>query len=208
MPNKQLNIWRKHLKTTLFANLYGPTEITDVCSYYICNRNFKNDEILPIGNACRNTELLVFDENLSLIDPKNIGLKGELYARGSSLSLGYYLNNDISKKAFLQNPLHKNYRDLLYKTGDIVVYNEFGKLICYGRIDNQIKIMGHRVELGEIEAILNANKNFLIATCIFKYDRIICFYEADKVLNLKEYLLSYLPSYMIPKKFILIKNYH
>ncbi|MCR6586991.1 AMP-binding protein, partial [Campylobacter insulaenigrae] len=54
MPNKQLNIWRSHLPQALFANLYGPTEITDVCSYYIINRQFKDEELLPIGKACKN----------------------------------------------------------------------------------------------------------------------------------------------------------
>nr|WP_139897930.1 AMP-binding protein [Campylobacter jejuni] len=78
MPNKQLNIWRKHLPNALFANLYGPTEITDVCSFYIINRTFKDEELLPIGKACKNTELLVFDENMNFISPKQIGVKGEL----------------------------------------------------------------------------------------------------------------------------------
>ncbi|EFU2517187.1 amino acid adenylation domain-containing protein, partial [Campylobacter upsaliensis] len=76
MPNKQLNYWRTHLPHTLFANLYGPTEITDVCCFYKVDREFKDDELLPIGKACKNTELLVFDENKNFID--EAGKKGEL----------------------------------------------------------------------------------------------------------------------------------
>ncbi|MCR2125282.1 AMP-binding protein, partial [Campylobacter upsaliensis] len=109
---------------TLFANLYGPTEITDVCCFYKVNREFKDEELLPIGKACKNTELLVFDENKNLIN--EVGKKGELFVRGTSLSLGYYNDIEKTKAAFIQNPLHHNYLDLLYKTGDIVAYNEFG----------------------------------------------------------------------------------
>ncbi|EFS4223006.1 amino acid adenylation domain-containing protein, partial [Campylobacter upsaliensis] len=116
MPNKQLNYWRTHLPHTLFANLYGPTEITDVCCFYKVDREFKDDELLPIGKACKNTELLVFDENKNFIN--EAGKKGELYVRGTSLSLGYYNDIEKTKAAFIQNPLHHNYLDLLYKTGD------------------------------------------------------------------------------------------
>ncbi|EAH6237300.1 amino acid adenylation protein, partial [Campylobacter upsaliensis] len=127
MPNKQLNYWRTHLPHTLFANLYGPTEITDVCCFYKIDREFKDDELLPIGKACKNTELLVFDENKNFIN--EAGKKGELFVRGTSLSLGYYNDIEKTKAAFIQNPLHHNYLDLLYKTGDIVAYNEFGELL-------------------------------------------------------------------------------
>nr|WP_115801395.1 AMP-binding protein [Campylobacter jejuni] len=178
MPNKQLNIWRKHLPNALFSNLYGPTEITDVCSFYIINRTFKDEELLPIGKACKNTELLVFDENMNFISPKQIGIKGELFVRGTSLSLGYYNDKEKTKQAFIQNPLHDNYLDLLYKTGDIVSYNEFGELLCYGRADNQIKYMGHRIELGEIESVINSHTSVKNSACIFK-NKIICFYESD-----------------------------
>ncbi|CUU79595.1 amino acid adenylation domain-containing protein [Campylobacter hyointestinalis] len=205
MPNKQLNIWRKALSGALFANLYGPTEITDVCAFYICDRSFSDDEPLPIGKACQNTELLVFDDELNLI--KEPFVRGELYVRGTSLSLGYFANSQKTKEAFIQNPLHNNYRDILYKTGDIVAFNERGELICYGRKDNQIKLMGHRIELGEIETVANSHMSVLNSICIFKNSEIICFYEAKKEINLKSYLLEKLPNYMVPKKFILVDKF-
>ncbi|EAJ4427921.1 amino acid adenylation domain-containing protein, partial [Campylobacter jejuni] len=184
MPIKQLNIWRKHLPNALFANCYGPTEITDVCCYYILDREFSENEILPIGKAYKNTELLVFDENMNFISPKQIGVKGELFVRGTSLSLGYYNDKEKTKQAFIQNPLHDNYLDLLYKTGDIVSYNEFGELLCYGRNDNRIKFMGHRIELGEIESVINSHSKIILCACIFK-EKIICFYESDEELDFK-----------------------
>ncbi|EEU7180601.1 amino acid adenylation domain-containing protein, partial [Campylobacter jejuni] len=187
MPIKQLNIWRKHLPNALFANCYGPTEITDVCCYYILDREFSENEILPIGKAYKNTELLVFDENMNFISPKQIGVKGELFVRGTSLSLGYYNDKEKTKQAFIQNPLHDNYLDLLYKTGDIVSYNEFGELLCYGRNDNRIKFMGHRIELGEIESVINSHSKIILCACIFK-EKIICFYESDEELDFKAFL--------------------
>ncbi|EOX1265141.1 amino acid adenylation domain-containing protein [Campylobacter upsaliensis] len=205
MPNKQLNYWRTHLSNTLFANLYGPTEITDVCCFYKVNREFKDEELLPIGKACKNTELLVFDENKNLIN--EVGKKGELFVRGTSLSLGYYNDIEKTKAAFIQNPLHHNYLDLLYKTGDIVAYNEFGELLCYGRLDNQIKFKGHRIELGEIEAVLNSHAKIKNSACIFKDDKLIAFYESEEELDLKGFCKQKLPPYMIASSFVRVEKF-
>ncbi|EAK3562030.1 amino acid adenylation domain-containing protein [Campylobacter upsaliensis] len=205
MPNKQLNYWRTHLPHTLFANLYGPTEITDVCCFYKVDREFKDDELLPIGKACKNTELLVFDENKNFID--EAGKKGELFVRGTSLSLGYYNDIEKTKAAFIQNPLHHNYLDLLYKTGDIVAYNEFGELLCYGRLDNQIKFKGHRIELGEIEAVLNSHEKIKNSACIFKDDKLIAFYESEEELDLKGFCKQKLPPYMIASSFVRVEKF-
>ncbi|EAL4715224.1 amino acid adenylation protein, partial [Campylobacter upsaliensis] len=127
---------------------------------------------------------------------------GELYVRGTSLSLGYYNDIEKTKAAFIQNPLHHNYLDLLYKTGDIVAYNEFGELLCYGRLDNQIKFKGHRIELGEIEAVLNSHEKIKNSACIFKDDKLIAFYESEEELDLKGFLKDKLPAYMLPKQSI------
>ncbi|EOX9270192.1 amino acid adenylation domain-containing protein [Campylobacter upsaliensis] len=205
MPNKQLNYWRTHLPHTLFANLYGPTEITDVCCFYKVDREFKDEELLPIGKACKNTELLVFDENKNFIN--EAGKKGELYVRGTSLSLGYYNDIEKTKAAFIQNPLHHNYLDLLYKTGDIVAYNEFGELLCYGRLDNQIKFKGHRIELGEIEAVLNSHEKIKNSACIFKDDKLIAFYESEEELDLKGFCKQKLPPYMIASSFVRVEKF-
>ena len=206
MPNKQLNYWRKHLPNALFANLYGPTEITDVCCFYKVAREFKDDEILPIGKACANTELLVFDEHLNLIDERQVGAKGELFVRGTSLSLGYFNDKEKTAAAFVQNPLHSNYLDLLYKTGDIVAYNDFGELLCFGRNDGQIKYQGHRIELGEIESVINSHKGVKNAVCLFD-EHIICFYESDEVLNLREFLKGKIANYAYPKEFIRVEKF-
>lgn len=206
MPNRQLNIWRKALPGRVFANLYGPTEITDVCCYYICDREFGDDELLPIGKACKNTQILLFDENLNLITQPFI--KGELCVRGSSLSLGYYADLSKTSNAFIQNPLHNNYYDPIYKTGDIAAYNEYGELICYGRLDSQIKLNGHRIELGEIEAALNSHPFIDRCACKFNGKEIVAFYESnDEIADIKEFLALKIQGYMIPKSFIRVDKF-
>lgn len=205
MPNKQLNIWRRSLPQCTFTNLYGPTEITDVCAYYRVERTFEDDEILPIGFACANTQLLVFAEeqdaqqqkHYRLITPDMPNEKGLLFVRGSSLSLGYYANHSKTNEVFIQSPLHSNYLDRVYNTGDIVAYNEYGELVCYGRADSQIKYQGHRIELGEIEAIINGHPEVASCACVF-VQRIGLFYVAKQDLDLQGYLKDKLPPYMIP----------
>ncbi|WP_270963677.1 AMP-binding enzyme, partial [Campylobacter upsaliensis] len=132
---------------------------------------------------------------------------GELFVRGTSLSLGYYNDTEKTNQAFIQNPLHNNYLDLLYKTGDIVAYNEFGELLCYGRLDNQIKFKGHRIELGEIEAVLNSHEKIKNSACIFKDDKLIAFYESDEELDLKGFCKQKLPPYMIASSFVRVEKF-
>ena len=90
MPVKQLNYWIENYPKTIFANLYGPTECTEACTYFTINRRFNDDEVLPMGIACENSETIVLDEHEQLVtEPDHIG---ELYMRGTCLSLGYYNN--------------------------------------------------------------------------------------------------------------------
>ena len=150
MPNKQLNIWRKALPEALYANLYGPTEITDACTFFIVDRPMEDNEPLPIGIPCRNTDILVLNDKNELVIGEE---KGELCVRGSSLALGYYNNPEKTASSFVQNPLNSHYPELIYRTGDIVKYNENRELIYLCRKDFQIKHMGHRIEIGEIETM-------------------------------------------------------
>lgn len=203
MPAKVLNYWSSHLPETLFANLYGPTEVTDICTYYIVNRAFDDAEAIPIGNACNNCDVLVIAP-----DGRKAGLgeEGELYVRGSFLSMGYYNNPGKTAEAFVQNPLNPHYPELLYKTGDIVKRNDLGELLYVTRKDFQIKHMGYRIELGEIEAAAYASKD--IASCAAIYDpqddQIILFYQGGSAdsLDISEALRKRLPRYMLPSRLI------
>lgn len=153
MPVKQLNVWIKALPNALFANLFGPTELTDICTYYIVDREFDDCNTLPIGKNCDNCGIMIIkDDNTQAKD----GEEGELCVRGSFLASGYYNNPEKTSAVFTQNPLNKCYPELIYRTGDIVKYNEHGELIYLSRKDFQIKHMGYRIELGEIETNINS----------------------------------------------------
>ena len=203
-PTKQFNYWKSKLTNTLFANLYGPIEITLDCTYFIVNREIPDEKPLPIGIPYKNTDILILNENNELVKNDE---EGELCVRGTSLAMGYYNNPEKTALAFIQNPLNKSYPEIIYKTGDIVNYNEFGELEFKGRKDSLIKHLGYRIELGEIEHVL-VNKLKLVKNACAVYDsqkkEIVLFYESEvTVLNteFRKALVKIVPKYMIPSKF-------
>ena len=165
-PTRSCNYWRRHLPQAQFTNLYGPIEITLDCTFYDLDREFKDHEPLPIGNACRNTDILILKEDDRAAAP---GELGELCVRGTSLALGYYNDRQRTAQAFCQNPLNTKYPELIYRTGDLVYVNDRGEVMFAGRKDFQIKHQGYRIELGEIEnAAMNCPE---IRNCCVHYDK-------------------------------------
>lgn len=199
MPAKQLKVWMNKLPDAKYVNLYGPTEITVDCTYYIVDREFADDEFIPIGYPCRNMEVLVFNDENKLVGE---GEQGELCVRGTGVALGYYNNKDKTNEVFVQNPLHSLYHDMIYRTGDIVKYNEYGELEFCTRKDFQIKHMGNRIEMGEIEAAVNSVPGITNAACIYDADakKIVLFYTtADgKELDVINSIKNKVPKYMFP----------
>lgn len=198
MPTKQFNYWRKYYPDALFANIYGPTETTVDCTYYIINREFADEEPLPIGHACRNTDIFLLKDNRLAKE----GEAGEVCVRGRCLALGYYNNPQKTEEAFIQNPLNPYYPEKIYKTGDIAKYNAYGEMIFLARKDNQIKHMGHRIELGEIETAVQSIDLIENCACIYDTDsqKIVLFYsgaEATQAYILKK-LRDKVPKYMFP----------
>lgn len=203
MPNKQLNIWRKHYPDLLYANLYGPTEITDVCTYYIVNREFNDDEPLPIGFPCKNTDILILNEDGSLAKQ---GELGEICVRGISLANGYYNNPDKTSEVFIQNPLNQHYPELIYKTGDIGFINEYGELIYSCRKDYQIKHNGYRIELGEIETAANSLP-YISQACVIYNEKIILIYTSNNIIEnnvIINDLVKLIPKYELPEHIVKI----
>lgn len=202
MPNAQLNIWRKVLPDVQYANLYGPTEITDVCCYYKVNRDFADEEPLPIGQGCRNTQIILLNDNNEAIEEQ--GEIGELCVRGTSLSVGYYANYEKTKEVFVQNPLNPYYEEKIYRTGDLAHYNQYGEIMFDGRKDFQIKYKGYRIELGEIETALIAIKGVNDGCVVYNEvkEEIVAFYTGKEYVDkkyLRKALMEYLPQYMIPR---------
>lgn len=197
MPAKQLNYWRSHLPNAMYVNIYGPTEITVDCSYYVVDRDFSDEESIPIGKACRNMEIIVLNEENKLV---GIEEEGELCVRGTGLSLGYYNNKAKTQEVFVQNPLHNFYEDKIYRTGDIVKYNARHELVFVSRRDFQIKHMGNRIELGEIETTVNSLSHITNAVCIYDKDeqKIVLFYTANADIDIINAVKAKLPKYMFP----------
>lgn len=203
MPNKQLNVWRRAFPDCLYANLYGPTEITDVCAYYIVDRDFRDDESLPIGFPCENTDIIVLNDADEEVPPSDTTQKGELCVRGICLSSGYYGNKEKTSAAFVQNPLNDKYPETIYRTGDVVHYNERGQLMYDCRKDFQIKHMGHRIELGEIETAISTVDGVDQNCCLYDSakNKIVMFYTGQREMqDVIDAIKSSLPEYMIPNK--------
>lgn len=202
MPNKQLNIWRKYLPNPIYANLYGPTEITDACIYYIVDREFNDDEPLPIGYPCNNTDIILLKNDNTLVSNQEIG---EICVKGISLSIGYYNNKEKTDEVFIQNPINNSYREIIYKTGDLAYYNDRKEIIYVGRKDFQIKHNGYRIEIGEIETAVSSIQE-INNQCVLYDDlnkEITLFYTANSELPIKylrEKLLLKLAKYAIPTK--------
>ncbi len=199
-PTKQFNYWKKHLPQAVFANLYGPIEITLDCIYYIVDREFDDDEPLPIGIPCNNTDILLLSDEDTLC---SVDEEGEICVRGTSLAMGYYNNPDKTREVFVQNPLNQSYPELIYRTGDIASYGKDGLIHFKGRKDSLIKHQGYRIELGEIEhEIVNNLK--LVSNCCVVYDNknkcIVLFYEGNGVteVGIRKALGTSFPRYMIP----------
>lgn len=207
MPIKHLNKWIKALPECLFVNLYGPTEITCNCTYYIIDKNISYD-ILPIGVPFNNEKVFLLDENNNIIDsPKN---SGEICVSGTCLGLGYYNNMEVTNKSFIQNPLNNKYIETIYKTGDLGEYDESNNIVFKGRKDFQIKYMGHRIELEEIDRAISKIDGIKRVCTIFieKKNKLYTFYIGDITKEeIIDKLSNLVPVYMIPRVLIKIDEF-
>lgn len=206
MPVKQYNMWKKAVPEAKFVNYYGPSETTYASTYYVIDREFTNDEMLPIGKAAINTGVLILNDEDKPCAP---GETGELCIRGSGVALGYYNNPEKTKEAFVQNPLSPYYHDIMYRTGDLVKRNELDEIEYVGRKDFQIKHMGYRIELGEIENAAMTLEHMKRVCCLYDKKRqvIILLYEGQLSQELvKESMKSKVPEYMVPGKVVQLEE--
>ncbi len=203
MPVKCMEYWSRVLPEADFYNLYAPSEVTGNCLYYKYS-GMETTSYLPLEKTFRNSEVLFLTDSGEIA--KN-GQKGEAYVRGTFLAQGYYQDPKQTKERFIQNPLHNLFPDIVYKTGDYFTING-DKYLFSGRVDNQIKHMGHRIELEEIEAAILrylGNADFCVVYDA-ESENIILLIQ-DKEMDFKSLLVglkSFLPKYMLPYKAIAI----
>ena len=209
-PTKQFNVWyRKFRGQSRFVNLYGPIEITLDCTWFEITREYDDDKPLPIGFACRNTDILILNEKNERVGRNE---EGEICVRGTGLAMGYYNNPEKTAAAFVQNPLNRAYPELIYRTGDVGLVNDDGEIIFKGRKDTLIKHSGYRIELSEIEHII-LNKLKLVKNCCVVYNwnkkEITLVYEDDgelDVASLRRQMAAELPKYMIPTAYVFMRE--
>lgn len=203
MPPKQLAIWRENLPDATYINLYGPTEITCNCTYHIINSDDDPSVPPPIGNEFPNERVFLLDEDDRLIEWTSKSKTGEICVTGTCVTDGYY-NSERTKEVFVQNPIQKARLERVYRTGDLGHYDRGGILFYDGRRDTQIKHMGHRIELGEIDTQLGKHPDIERAVSIFFDDKIIAFYLSDKEIPSKDLvnlIKKDLPQFMVPSTF-------
>ena len=200
MPVKVYNYWKENYPDAVFVQIYGPTEITGVCTYHIVDREYSDDETIPIGKAFRNTEVFLLDDENRLISRSDV--IGEICVKGSCLANGYYNSREKTDEVFVQNPLNPYYNEKIYRTGDLARYNDRKELVFVSRKDYQIKHMGHRIELGEIETAVMTLPGMKNACCVYdeRRQKIVLFYESESYddVTLAEALKTRLLRYMIP----------
>lgn len=201
MPEASIAYWIQKLPDVEFTNLYGSTE-TDMT---ICYRIPKGRPVenLPLGSACANTDILLLKEDGSAAKPGEIA---DIYVRGSCLASGYFQDVEKTRASFIQNPLHNEYTDILYKTGDLGEMKD-GLLYFHGRKDHQFKHLGYRIEAGDIESAASAYDGIVNACALYDGEKrqIVLLYEADKPIDELGYrraLMAELPVYMVPTRFV------
>jgi amino acid adenylation domain-containing protein len=195
-------------KSTRLINSFGVTEATiDSCYFESKTRELLPEQLVPIGKPFANTELYILDASLQ---PVPIGIPGELYIGGAGVARGYLNQAQLTKEKFISHPFQNKSGNRLYKTGDQACYLPDGNLEFLGRTDYQVKIRGFRLELGEIEGILLQYSAIKDCVVIAQEDntgdkKLVAYYVSAQSLTVKqlrEYLKSKLPDYMIPSVWV------
>lgn len=200
MPCKCLRVWQDNLPDTLFVNQYGPTEATASCTYYVVKDKVSDTDVLPIGEPYDNYSVFLLCED-GTAAPK--GEIGEICVSGPILALGYYNDPERTKQAFIQNPLNSSYREIIYKTGDLALVREDGLLEFHGRKDRQIKHLGHRVELDEIEDAAKSMAGVHDCAALYNFEKeqlLLCYTGESEPKEISVYLRKKIPGFMVPRK--------
>jgi surfactin family lipopeptide synthetase B len=202
---KHINMAKTNSPNLKIINGYGPTENTTFSCCYTINKLYNTS--IPIGKPISNSTAYIVS-NIGLLCP--IGVPGELWVGGDGVSKGYLNNPELTKEKFIDNPFEKG---TIYKTGDLVKWLPDGNIEFIGRIDNQVKVRGFRVELSEIDANILKYPNIKQSITIIQKvhnSKIICSYIVTDGLvdihKLKNYLSGTLASYMIPSHIIALNK--
>jgi amino acid adenylation domain-containing protein len=192
-------------------NMYGPTETTIWSSVW---RVKAGDDPILIGRPIANTQMMVLDGSLK---PVPIGVTGELYIAGDGVARGYLNRPDLTEERFVANPFSNQPNARMYRTGDLARFGTDGMIECLGRVDFQVKVRGFRIELGEIESVLDmftaVKQAVVIAQGKTAADKqLVAYYipeedAAPAVAELRAFLQTKLPQYMVPSRFVQLDSF-
>lgn len=214
LPADAAAAWAKAASSSTLENLYGPTELTLACALYRWTGDDSLSDcrngVVPIGTAYPGMRALIAQDGFDMADP---GSSGELLMAGPQVALGYW--NDPEKTAAAFQP-HPDTGEIFYRTGDLVCWSSDGERLEYiGRVDNQVKIHGMRVELGEIEATIKSLSNAPRVVAVgYPADEngisgVTCFVEGPEIETapILQAAKDRLPAYMVPKKLICVADF-
>ena len=203
--------WFRHFPNVPLINAYGPAECSDDVATHRFTAPPAALATVPIGRPIANTRLYVLDAHLQ---PVPIGVAGELCVGGVAVGRGYLNDPEHTRRSFLRDPFSNRRGQRLYRTGDLARWRADGTLECLGRVDHQVKIRGHRIELEEIEHVLMEHPEVQSAIILARDDqdgeaRLVAYVVATagrepEVNALRDFLKTRLPNYMIPSGFIFL----
>jgi aspartate racemase len=214
VSREKFSIWRKAVGDRVrLCNAYGPTEATITATVYEPREDAqpKPADCLPIGRPIANVKIFVLDDEKK---PVPYGEQGELYIGGAGLARGYLNRPDLTREKFIDNPFRDG--EWLYRTGDLARFLPDGNLEFLGRIDDQVKVRGFRIEVGEIEAALRQFPHARAAVVVAREDvpgekRLVGYLaipsaHRPSVETLKRFLRARLPEYMVPVDIVMLRQ--
>lgn len=205
---ENLSFWRNHAPATRLINEYGPTETVVGCCVYEVGAEDSTFGPVPIGSPIANTQLYVLDESLQ---PMENGVTGELYVGGDGVGLGYLNRRELTDDRFIPDSFSRDGHARLYRTGDLARFSSDGILEYVGRIDNQVKVKGFRIELDEVETILKQCYGVRGCVVLAREDAtgekrlvayVVCDQRDEEIDELRDFMKAKVPDFMVPTTFV------
>jgi amino acid adenylation domain-containing protein/FkbH-like protein len=202
--------WQEYAPQVRLFNEYGPTETVVGCCVYELKGDERSGGVIPIGRPIANTRLYILDSHSHLVP---VGVVGELYIGGDGVARGYLNRKELTEEKFIADPFSKETGARLYRTGDLARYLADGEIEYVGRVDEQVKLRGYRIEPGEIEASLCEHPCVRECAVILREDagdrRLVAYVVAGDEAHadeLRRYAKAQLPDYMVPSAFVMLES--